>query len=345
MEQITGVTPSSPAIAGTYQLSIHPWLKSLCTEYGVDPSEVPLETRALSDVRSINKAFLEWHRTRAVAQPRTAPTPVIITIDDSSARSRAEAELRSLRNKWVELQKKLQEVITAERRQMRRIADSRRKVDYTNEVNKLLQSPSWDYQDVWSGIVSMMAKNVRMVWTRKDQAPIEVVFGDMIITVQLSTGKIKAHATQTTLRSETTQYIHPHVSRDGDICLGNMRGTIVEALSEDRLADVFTAARAVLENYNEESPYIGIEHWRPGPVVLGRERVWVTEEFTRNYPLVEILDSREADDDGTEEYEVTLLVPRYQETQRVPTGEHVRLVSDEEHAIPWRMLANHGDEL
>lgn len=58
-------------------------------------------------------------------------------------------------------------------------------------------------------------------------------------------------------REDTT---HPHV-QDGHICAGDANLPVTAALKEGRIADAFLLIQSVLQNYNEDSPYISLENW------------------------------------------------------------------------------------
>jgi len=57
---------------------------------------------------------------------------------------------------------------------------------------------------------------------------------------------------------------HPHV-RNGELCAGDATVPISQALESGRLADAFLAIRAVLETYNESSPYVALSEWNGRP--------------------------------------------------------------------------------
>jgi hypothetical protein len=53
---------------------------------------------------------------------------------------------------------------------------------------------------------------------------------------------------------------HPHV-KDDALCAGDAAVPIATALAQGRIADAFCLVKAVLENYNSESPYVSIGEW------------------------------------------------------------------------------------
>ncbi len=53
---------------------------------------------------------------------------------------------------------------------------------------------------------------------------------------------------------------HPHVSDEG-LCPGDAGAAITTALASGRICDFFTLVRAVLTNYNPDSPYVSLDKW------------------------------------------------------------------------------------
>jgi hypothetical protein len=73
--------------------------------------------------------------------------------------------------------------------------------------------------------------------------------------------------------------VHPHV-RDGQLCAGAGTVPIAAALAEGRLCDAFLAVAAVLNAYNEASPYVRLDQWAGRPCADCGARVADEEAFT-----------------------------------------------------------------
>jgi hypothetical protein len=64
---------------------------------------------------------------------------------------------------------------------------------------------------------------------------------------------------------DCSEYVtHPHV-RDRQLCAGDATVPISRALESGRITDAFLAVRAVLETYNESSPYVALVDWHGQP--------------------------------------------------------------------------------
>ena len=56
---------------------------------------------------------------------------------------------------------------------------------------------------------------------------------------------------------------HPHVNSQGVPCLGNITGTVGELMGEAQYFQLVTLLLEFLRSYNEDYPYLRIEHWDP----------------------------------------------------------------------------------
>jgi hypothetical protein len=72
--------------------------------------------------------------------------------------------------------------------------------------------------------------------------------------------------------------VHPHV-RDGQLCAGDGTVPIAAALAEGRLCDAFLAVAAVLNTYNESSPYVRLDQWAGQPCADCGRRVSEDEHY------------------------------------------------------------------
>lgn len=61
--------------------------------------------------------------------------------------------------------------------------------------------------------------------------------------------------------SYNKEYFHPHVSSTGDLCEGEARLPIENALKDFRLYDFFTVVTQTLKTYNPDGPYLEMEKW------------------------------------------------------------------------------------
>lgn len=57
----------------------------------------------------------------------------------------------------------------------------------------------------------------------------------------------------------TNAYIHPHADGDGDVCLGNRTNAVSSVYTEGSLLFSLSTICAVLQTYNENSPYIELD--------------------------------------------------------------------------------------
>ena len=56
---------------------------------------------------------------------------------------------------------------------------------------------------------------------------------------------------------------HPHVSREGDICLGTAKRNIMALMKDGDYAGVIHLLMDVLTSYNPRDPYHSLSHWEP----------------------------------------------------------------------------------
>ena len=83
---------------------------------------------------------------------------------------------------------------------------------------------------------------------------LRVNLGRMKIQVRFSNGfKVQVFKDENNVQSSV--YYHPHLSRDGDVCLGNMQEMYNEAMETGDIHTMFNAVMAVLTNYNDSDPY------------------------------------------------------------------------------------------
>jgi hypothetical protein len=83
--------------------------------------------------------------------------------------------------------------------------------------------------------------------------------GKFKIDIQLSSSVIKI----TNLEKKVKGYHHPHISQDGTPCLGNISSTVYYLLIHQDIYQLITLLIEFLKSYNEQNPYVGIEHWDP----------------------------------------------------------------------------------
>lgn len=72
--------------------------------------------------------------------------------------------------------------------------------------------------------------------------------------------------------------VHPHV-RDGQLCAGEGTVPIAAALAEGRLCEAFLAVAAVLNTYNEASPYVRLDQWAGRPCADCGRRVGEDDRY------------------------------------------------------------------
>ena len=58
--------------------------------------------------------------------------------------------------------------------------------------------------------------------------------------------------------------IHPHVQGD-DLCVGDAKRPVENAIEQGRFTDAFLLLRSVLTTYNSSSPYVALEQWSGSP--------------------------------------------------------------------------------
>ena len=76
--------------------------------------------------------------------------------------------------------------------------------------------------------------------------------------------KVKAIAINPNLH-QRTEYFHPHIEKNGKICLGDSIPTLNNAHKKSDIYSIFIILRNVLSNYNVASPYSQLETWNGIP--------------------------------------------------------------------------------
>lgn len=82
----------------------------------------------------------------------------------------------------------------------------------------------------------------------------------------------------------TSNYFHPHVSPDGSICPGALRGLYQSAISTLSVRAMIQAVKSFLDSYNSASPYVRLQDFRHLGPRRARNIVFVTNGNTMSFP-------------------------------------------------------------
>ncbi|NQU06672.1 MAG: hypothetical protein HQ568_11310 [Calditrichaeota bacterium] len=84
------------------------------------------------------------------------------------------------------------------------------------------------------------------------------VFQPYVVEVNIRNGEIAIMGDSNMVDT----YIHPHVS-DENVCWGNIGGLVQRLVGELNLHGLFQLIHQFLSTYNEDDPFLRIEHWNP----------------------------------------------------------------------------------
>jgi len=148
---------------------------------------------------------------------------------------------------------------------------------------------AWDEVTYQEGVLSVNIGNVSL-----DDGNEEIDLGDFILRVNLDSPMGKADHSNSRLVSgllvEAVEPVygsggicHPHV-KDGKLCSGDGGDIMQLALRQGRLEDYFRIVEAVMNTYNDDSPYEPLSDWydpdREGQSMCDVCEEWWSDEST-----------------------------------------------------------------
>ncbi len=104
--------------------------------------------------------------------------------------------------------------------------------------------------------------------------------GEFEVRITLHSGDLDMR----NLTGRTKECDHPHI-REGKPCLGNIGPGVIKMIAEFELFGSLQMLHSFLKNYNEDSPYVKIEHWDPDYVE--EDRYETCHEDHRGFDCIE----------------------------------------------------------
>ncbi len=92
-----------------------------------------------------------------------------------------------------------------------------------------------------------------------DYEGMEYEMGQYLIIIEFGAPELRIR----NLYSSAMEFPHPHVNTDGVPCLGNLAPGINKLLTESDYLGLVEVLLQFLNSYNEDNPYLKIEHWDP----------------------------------------------------------------------------------
>lgn len=313
----TNTTNNGSAIIAS-ETRPHPWLVELANADGTDIESIPLAIRQLATARDISREYAAWKRTVIPSDP-LAHVPDYIRkylesykYEDKTAQAAAKAEITKIDREYYELNLKMRQLTTKRLRMKRRLtALTTLKKDLTPHARELFETGLFDpesfsfYSD---GVAQVTTKNpITINWYNRDAGVnMSVRLPVFAIEINFNTGSVKAwQSVGNDSRIAAGNYEHPHINQQMEVCLGNMRGTVLEAINSCNFKAAFVAVYSILTNYNDESPYKALTAFDR---IVNPERyendyqwsstnAWCTEDVCNEFPDIRVLDTRDEDEE------------------------------------------------
>lgn len=256
------------------------WINIICSQTGTNQKDIPkevVEVLATSPTKNdFNRMFFMWH------EAFNKPKPLEFTEDEARlfegvisvrnlpeyvhAKNDMDSSIRSITAKHRDITALLERVMANKMILMRLennmelklldiikdcVADGWYKL---NKDDTLFSLPS-QYPVIYftTPMISLKYYN--------PQAKIDknVPMGEYRVLWYVREGRIRVDGSDNTM--EINDYIHPHVSSDGSVCWGNASQVYAESMRDMNPKNALEALRVILQNYNADSPYQGIEKW------------------------------------------------------------------------------------
>ena len=112
--------------------------------------------------------------------------------------------------------------------------------------------------DLRSGILSVVTNPICLEAVALGSFRIEIELGQLDVHDPVRWLRVIALEPNPATCDETVT--HPHV-RDERLCTGDATTAISSALREGRICDVLMMVRSILSTYNDNSPYVRLDHW------------------------------------------------------------------------------------
>lgn len=230
----------------------------------------------------------EWKLTREEAtklffshlESRTAAVDPFKEISESekqnieaSYRSIYEGKMESLKadmeihvSKATDLQARAVESlrIAREKRCEIDIISGKNILDGFNSIISGLSSTNWNFHRMRGGILEFVSRSDIILRHIDQKAGLhyEINCGRFLASfgVKDSSFKILPHKNTTKLLYEN-DYIHPHISRLGNVCWGNASDASNDAMVNGDVITLLKLLDNMLPHYNSESPYIAIDRF------------------------------------------------------------------------------------
>lgn len=198
--------------------------------------------------------FIEWYKTIEDTK-KVVEIPKEDTVDFVSvANSSRIAEMRSKKNSYLE---SAEQYMVDSHKQLLRAHDVELEIlaalglgkkDVGEELNRVLEDGFYTYKGRSSEYLAFVTEPVSIFIEEKT----EVKLGRF--EVHLYPYKIKVLAYED--NTDVSGYVHPHVSSRGDVCWGTAAQIYTDGMKEFQFSKVMAALRAILTQYNADSPYI-----------------------------------------------------------------------------------------
>ncbi len=168
---------------------------------------------------------------------------------------------------------------------------SESKSGITAQVEKILSNPFYKLKATSGNLIEFITEPIFMHHKDTNQGiDMKVNFGKFTViwAVENNSFKVRAGEGNTLVDG----YIHPHVSSDGDVCLGNAGSAFTQAIQAQEFYKVFEIFQAIFHSYNSGSPFKRLDQWfvRQNKAELAKKdhtyqckgHVWVRDEEIDN---------------------------------------------------------------
>lgn len=298
------------------------YLQRLANSFGVGVTEADcaeaerLRTTGDNWRSDINRLFFEEIRTRS-AQPVVIPPEIaqrLVNCDDPSDGPQVRRMLEEIANLYSSAKNRQTQMIDYLTRaaQVRRdmLSLMRKTSDLTDEVKAICEGGWYTFDPdatkalSLSGDLTLVFRTKPITLRELNEAAgidLAVPMGSFAVHYRPSQEQVTVWADKDNILVDS--FIHPHVD-DGHVCWGNAYTPVMAALGERKPSVAFSLLKALLETYNEGSPFRALQQFaavRDPKLLEGTpteyrryQRAWVREEDRDD--RIEVLDVRVGED-------------------------------------------------